>query len=191
MRKLIVLMLLTIGLFGQSISFKEVMHIKPNYKSIRYIVNNLDAIGNNKKNIMRLVYRVGKKYDLQNTLLAIVYKESHLGDYMFNVTSGDFGLAGINLRTFKRLHHITLGYWGNKKLASMLICENRMNLAAAINNLLGWRKIYKNNYNAIWGSYNGGFKPSAKYAESILNIDIAFRRYFRSHPTIDIYVKGR
>lgn len=193
MKKLILVLLLCVSVFGynHNRAYRRIMHLKPNYPVINRIVKNLDQIGNSKKNIMRLVYSVGKLYNLQNTLLAIVYKESHLGDYMFNTLTGDYGLAGINLRTFKRLHHIKLDYWGDKKLASMLICSNRMNLAAAVNNLLGWRKIYKYNYNAIWGSYNGGFKPSFKYAESILNINIAFRLYFKSHPTMAIYVKGK
>ena len=166
------------------------MHIKPNYKKITSIVNNLNHLQKAKQEIMRLTYSVGAKYNLGYTLLAIVYKESHLGDYMFNSVTGDYGLAGINLKTFKQLHKITLDYWGNKKLASMLIIENRMNLAAAVNNLLAWRKVYKNNYRAIWGSYNGGWRTNYKYTSSILNTIIAFKIYFRNHPEIALYVKG-
>ena len=170
--------------------YEKTMKVRPNNKAIKHILIDLERIGYDKKDIMEEAYSAGKSCDLSNTLLAIVYKESHLGDYMFNTVTGDYGLAGINLKTFKRLHKLNNTYWGDKKLASELIRDDSFNLAVAINNLKGWRLYYKNNYRAIWGSYNGGWRTNSKYTNSILNIIIAFKIYFKKHPEMGIYVKG-
>ena len=170
--------------------YEKTMCVRYNQKVIDRVLIDLERIGYSKKDIIRKVYQAAKPYNFENTLLAIVYKESHLGDYMFNTTTGDYGLCGINLKTFKKLHKINNTYWGDKKLASNLIRDDDLNIAVAINNLNGWRKHYKNNWRAIVGSYNGGWNMNAVYVKNIMSIIKAFKIYFKKHPEIAIYVKG-
>lgn len=131
-------------------------------------MNNIKHLDYRQREVLLYLYEKCYDYDLANTCVAISYKESRLGNYMFNDVTGDYGLLGINLKTFMNENKIKAGYWKDREVASRLITDNDFNVNASIANLEFWKKQYKNNWLKIWASYNGGYNPNYTYAKTIL-----------------------
>ena len=168
---------------------RQINSYKITYKEVRRVANNLEYLDSDQITILRKVYQKCKPYGLSNTCMAISYKESRLGVFLINEDSGDYGIMGINLNTFIRAKNLKVGYWGKKRWVSKLTVNNDINIKAAVDNLLYWKKIYHNNWRLIWGSYNGGWRPNVKYSKDILLIIKGMKLYFRKHRDIERYIK--
>lgn len=188
------LMLTTIASAKLPVSKKHydrIISITVKQKDINKIVKDLESIDSHKLKIMRRVYQLSEPHNLANSCLAILYKESHIGDYLINSISGDYGIMGINIKTYMNTYKLNGGYWYKAKLISKLTIDNDLNIAVAIHNLKYWKKYYGDNWRIIWGSYNGGWKPNYNYAKSILTIIKAYKIFFKKHPDVETYIKGR
>jgi len=194
MFKVFILVMLVVNSFGGSLSYnKKALHdvhkVIIDNNRVNKIVNDLEHLTVKQLNILVAVYEACKPHDLENTCIAISYKESKLGKYLFNTITGDYGVMAINLKTFINSKKTSLNYWGKKELASKLIVDNDLNISVAIDNLKYWMKITNNDWRVVWGSYNGGFRPSSIYASEILNIIKAFNIYFKKHNGIHNLIK--
>jgi len=169
---------------------KQTQEIRVNNKLLAETLDELENLTYEQINVLGQVYNAFKDYGLENTGIAICYRESRLGIYLFDETTGDYGIMGVNLKTFLKGEGVTLSYWERKALASRLIINNDLNIAISIKNLKYWKKVTNNNWKLIWGSYNGGWRPNARYAMEILTYIKAFQIYFAKHSDIAKTVKG-
>lgn len=185
---LIVIMIATV-LMGKPLpvnkkAYNRVMNAKVSYSIYNRTLKDLIHLNASQLANMRLLYQECKPFGLEQTCVAISYKESRLGKYMFNELTGDYGLLGINLKQFIRSKKLKLSYWGKKELASKLITDNRLNIRASISNLKEWQRHYGNNWKMVYASYNGGWCPSKPYAVSIISYMRAFRVFLNKHEYI-------
>lgn len=192
MIKLFILVIISVTISANMISIEKINrinNIQPSAKIIKHTLKELLYLEPSQIKLMRTVYQECKPYGLSNTCLAIAYKESKLGKYLFNNLTGDYGVMGINLKELVRTNNLKLNYWGKKELASKMIADTKMNIAAAITNLQGWQKQYKHNWRMIWGSYNGGYNPNVQYSLHILSYIKAFKIFLIRHKDIRNYIE--
>jgi len=190
MFKVFLLVVLVVNSFGGELPYSQkalhnVRMIVADNDRITEIVKDLDNLNYKQLSTLGDVFQTCKRYDLEYTCIAISYKESKLGKYLFNTLTGDYGIMGINLKTFVIGNKIKMNYWGKREMASKLIVNNDLNIALAVENLLYWKKVTNKDWLVIWGSYNGGWKPNVRYASEILNTIKAFKIYFKKHK--DVY----
>ena len=184
--RLVLIVLLSLPLATTSMARKY--HHKHHHKLVRYspklikkYLKQLERYDRNQLEFLRLAYRMGKKYNLGYTLMAVAMQESDAGKYMISVT-GDYGLCGINLKYYLINHKIHNTYYKRLEIATKLIRNDLLNIRSAIEELRYWIKRYGHNYIKVWGSYNGGTIPNYRYANKILNRIVALRRYIKKHP---------
>jgi len=183
MRKILMILLILVMLVGTlQASKKHKKHrIYYSHILINKYMKQLEGYDRNQLEFLRLAYRMGKKYDLSYTLMAIVMQESDAGKYMISVT-GDYGLCGINLKYYMIDHKIHNSYYKRLEIASKLIRDDELNIKAAIREMRHWLKKHRYSYIKAWGSYNGGTIPNYRYANKILNRIVAIKRYMKKHP---------
>jgi len=174
--KKVILFILMISPLFSSTNYNLIRHSKTYIKTI----NNIEHLDYRQRESLLYLYEKCYEYDLANTCVAIGYKESRLGKYMFNDVTGDYGLLGINLKTFMNTNNIKRSYWKEREVATRLITDNDFNVNASIANLMFWKKQYKNNWLKIWASYNGGYNPNYTYAKDILLYIKAFKELIRN-----------
>ena len=97
----------------------------------------------------------GQKHGLSYSLMAIAIKESSLGKYLVNVDTKDYGLYQAHLKTVIDRENVKDNSWNRNKFAT----KN------AIDELVYWQKIHKNDWSKVWSSYNGGWKYNSKAAK--------------------------
>jgi len=155
------------------------------YISHKLVKSYYKQIGNWSKNqwlVAAKLYNICYKYDMGYTCVAIGWQESHLGLYMVNDRTKDYGLMGINIYTYFQNHHLKNDYWYKQRIITKLIRNDDFNIEESINNLLGWRSMFNDNWIEIWAHYNGGnANPNYKYANRIVNFLYSFKRYIRNH----------
>ncbi|MGB1226951.1 MAG: transglycosylase SLT domain-containing protein [Poseidonibacter sp.] len=106
----------------------------------------------------------GKKYGLSYSLMAIAIKESSIGKYLVNVDSKDYGLYQANIKTVLSRQKARNTSWNRNKYAMRLISDFQFATKNAIAELNYWKKVHKNDWKKVWGSYNGGWKYNSKRA---------------------------
>ena len=114
----------------------------------------------------------GQKHGLSYSLMAIAIKESSLGKYLVNVDTKDYGLYQAHLKTVIDRENVQDNSWNRNKFAMKLISDFKFATKNAIDELVYWQKIHKNDWSKVWSSYNGGWKYNSKAARDYSN-DIA------------------
>ena len=174
MKKLMMIILLGLTLL-------QAHTVKLDFRLIRKDYNILKHLTRTQWEQAIRVYNACYKYDMGYTCVAIAWQESHLGVYLINERTQDYGLMGINIPTYLDNHNLRRNYWYIQKLKTELVRNDDLNIAEAINNLNGWRNQFGNNWIEIWAHYNGGnAHPNYRYAKDILNFIYAFKRYTTS-----------
>jgi len=183
MRKILMIMLILVMLVGTLQASKKYKKHRIYYSHIltNKYMKQLERYDRNQLEFLRLAYKMGKKYDLSYSLMAIVMQESDAGKYMISIT-GDYGLCGINLKYYMIDHKIHNSYYKRMEIATKLIRNDLLNIRTAIEELRYWIKRYGHNYIKVWGSYNGGTIPNYRYAFHILNRIVAIKRYMKKRP---------
>lgn len=108
-------------------------------------------------------------------LSAIAWKESSLGRNIRNPTDGGCGSYGLyaNLtRTVGKRYGISM----NSAKFNLLYKDGFSDMAV-VDELRYWKKIHHGNKLKMYGSYNGGFKGSKKYARDIQMRIIALKKF--------------
>ena len=114
----------------------------------------------------------GQKHGLSYSLMAIAIKESSLVKYLVNVDTKDYGLYQAHLKTVIDRENVQDNSWNRNKFAMKLISDFKFATKNAIDELVYWQKIHKNDWSKVWSSYNGGWKYNSKAARDYSN-DIA------------------
>jgi len=188
--KVILMLILATMLWGKlpynKNAYHRTMNVHTDNRIVSKTLKDLKHLNRPQKELLVKLYKACADFDMSNTCVAISYKESKLGKYLFNDVTGDYGVMGINLKTFQNSHDMKSSYWGDRELASRLIIGTDFNIAAAIENLRGWSKIYPKKWKLVWGSYNGGWKPNSQYATVILSYVKAFKTYIKNDKWISI-----
>ena len=196
-RLLIIILMLMVNASAHSYKLDRYMartsHVKVDIKEAYELKKAFSKLNRKQWRLLRKAYRQCETHGFGNTCMAIAYQESRIGRYMVIESTGDYGLLGINLKTYLADNNIKAGYYTKLHIITRLVRDDDFNIRVAIANLTQWSRVYKNKKNKwrlIWGSYNGGTFPNYIYAQHILNILSGFRLYFRTHPKMKLYVKG-
>ena len=97
--------------------------------------------------------------------MAIAIKESGLGKVMVNLDTKDFGLYHANIKTVMNRQNAKDTAWNRNMFATKLISDFQFATRNAIDELIYWQKIHKNDWSKVWSSYNGGWKYNSKEAK--------------------------
>ncbi len=123
---------------------------------------------------LKEIKKEGKKYGLSYSLMAIAIKESSIGKFLVNVDSKDYGLYQANIRSVISRHKAKNTSWNRNKYAMRLVTDFQFATKNAIAELNYWKKVHKNDWKKVWGSYNGGWKYNSKrarkYSQEIASI---------------------
>lgn len=156
------------------------MNIKIFFFILLFITNifatNFDFNKLSKKDIQTLkdIKKLGEKYGLSYSLMAIAIKESSLGKYLVNVDSMDYGLYQANINTVIDRYKAKNTSWNRNIYAMKLISDFNFATKTAIAELKYWKKVHNNDWKKVWSSYNSGWKYNTKRA----------RKYSRDIETI-------
>ena len=123
---------------------------------------------------LKEIKREGQEHGLSYSLMAIAIKESSLGKYLVNVDTKDYGLYQAHLKTVIDRENVKDNSWKRNKFEMKLISEFKFATKNAIDELVYWQKIHKNDWSKVWSSYNGGWKYNSKaardYSQEIASI---------------------
>ena len=109
---------------------------------------------------LTLAYSVGKPHSLQYTLMAIVERESFVGDHIIRVNSkdgkyGSYGISHINLETAMWVEGVKNQWQARAEISPRLIVDDLYSLNLSLRKLeananLGWTDMVR--------SYNGSVR---------------------------------
>lgn len=116
--------------------------------------------------MLREIKKMGKDSGLSYSLMAIAIKESKLGAYMINISSKDFGMYQANITTVLNRQNIRDTSWNRNVFASKLVFDFEFATQNAIEDLTFWKKVHKNDWHKVWGSYNAGYRYNSKKART-------------------------
>ena len=114
---------------------------------------------------LKEIKRAGQAHGLSYSLMAIAIKESGLGKVMVNLDTKDFGLYHANIKTVMNRQNAKDTAWNRNMFATKLISDFQFATRNAIDELIYWQKIHKNDWSKVWSSYNGGWKYNSKEAK--------------------------
>jgi len=166
--KITLIIILANTLFADVVSVKE-------YSII------LERMSYRQELVMEEIDDTCRPYDLSLTCVAISLKESQLGKWALNPTTGDYGVMHINLKTFMRDNKLKESYYNKLYYASLLTRDDNFNINAGIKNLLHWKKKHRGNWRKMVGSYNAGNTPNKQYAADVLNALRAYKYWKKKH----------
>ena len=84
---------------------------------------------------------------------------------MINLDSKDFGIYQANIKTVINRQNVKDTSWNRNMFATKLISDFQFATKNAIDELVYWQKIHKNDWSKVWSSYNGGWKYNSKEAK--------------------------
>lgn len=103
-------------------------------------------------------YHYGKKYNFGLTMAAIAWKESCAGLYRINFDDPSAGIYHAHLPgVIKRHYKAKNTAFRRNVVAEKLIRDTEFASKIALEELLYWQKIHKDNWKNIIKSYNKGF----------------------------------
>lgn len=141
MRRFLALIMLCCFAYANSDSCKNIQHFsKSQIQTIHY------------------AYHYGKKYNLGFTMAAIAWKESCAGLYRINFDDPSAGIYHAHLPgVIKRHYKAKNTAFRRNVVAEKLIRDPEFASKIALEELLYWKKIHKDNWKNIIKSYNKGF----------------------------------
>jgi hypothetical protein len=131
----------------------------------------LQAFTPSQVSVINLAIKLGKPYNLSNTLAGIVVVESSAGKYKVNPTTEDYGVSGINIKSVLSRMGVPDTYLNRSRYATYLVTEDRFAIRAALAELIYWRdsRNRKSWYRMV-GSYNQGhYLRNNTYAVKVAN----------------------
>jgi len=144
----------------------------------------IDSLTTEQYNNLIWIYQQGKKYDLELTLTAIAWKESHFGKYPINLSDPSGGLFHNLLGSVCCRLNLTPNQWNQSRILEKLISDKEFALQQAVAELLYWKSYWKvRNKRYLWkrmiSSYNGGHKGNIRYYKDIVKKIRYLKRYFK------------
>jgi len=158
MRKILILGVLAVSLFGQDLHKKYIKEWK-NLKPYQ-------------KDIAKMIYNHAKKDDLAWTATAIAWQESQFGRWQINVNSRnswDCGIFQNNTKSVAKHNDIPHNRYNKKEICTDLITNFRYAYLNFAKEITFWERVHKGRWSSVWSSYNGGWKGSSKYSNQIAN----------------------
>jgi len=172
MKKIILTVMLLLSIVsGRSLWDSSLIHA-----DIQWLNNNMDI---HKLNTLRELYNACLPYNMEYTCMAIAWQESFIGEVKINSKSGDYGLTGINLKTYINDNNLHLSYWGIQKLKTKLVVNDDFAIGVMIKLLRYWYKVRHGDWYKIWESYNAGFGYNPSYPKAIYNKIIALKIWLK------------
>lgn len=155
---------------------------------------NLQKFSKDQLDTIIYAYNYGKKHDFGYTMAAIAWKESCAGIYRINFSDPSAGiyhayLPGVIKRHYKKQDTP----FRRNAIAEKLIRDPEFASKIALEELLYWRKVRKNNWKEIIKSYNKGFswekskgrnKMAEAYYEDITLKVEELTKFFKANPKL-------
>lgn len=164
-----------------------------NEKLLNKYVKDLDNLNPSQLDIMFKSYKYGLEYGLEYILPAIAWKESNFGEFMLNLSDGEYGSFGpyhIRLDYSIKRNNIT-SKWLRDRHAEKLINDLEYSAREAIYLVNYWYENLKTKYKKqnidreMFSAYNGGFNYNnslaISYADDALLRVKALQLFFRKY----------
>lgn len=162
-------------------------------KLLSKYINDLEKLSTAQYDIMIKSYEIGLANGMDYILPAIAWKESNFGDYMLNLSDGQYGSFGpyhIRLDYSIKRNNIT-GKWERDRHAEKLISDTSYSALEAVELINYWIKHLKIENNKdklireLFSAYNAGYKYNdklaVKYGNDALIRVSALKIYFLKH----------
>ncbi|RDU68823.1 hypothetical protein CQA62_05400 [Helicobacter cholecystus] len=153
---------------------------------------NIQKFDKDQLQTIRYAYHYGKNHDLGYTMAAIAWKESCAGLYRINFDDPSAGIYHAYLpNVIKRHYKKQNTSFRRNMVAERLIRDLEFASQIALEELLYWKKIRKNNWKAMIKSYNKGFsweknrtrnQMAQNYYEDIAKKIEILQNYFEKNP---------
>lgn len=124
-----------------------------------------EKLSEQQKNTARDIYRLGKPYNLENTLVAIAWQESRLGLVPINLQDPSCGVMHINVKTYLGLHKLKDTPYNRNWYCNRLLSDLHLTISTAIEVLLWYKNYHRGNYSKMVKSYNAGFNTHLPQAD--------------------------
>lgn len=123
-------------------------------------------------------------FDMQWTMTAIAWRESHFGRNLVGRTTPDYGVFQINIVSFKRRYaeHLKVFPLSDESIIEILKNDYNLGFVAALAELEYWKSVRGDNWFEIWASYNGGHKMYKPYAKMIKQRIKVLKKFLRKNP---------
>lgn len=112
-------------------------------------------------------FEAGRGNDMSYSLAAIAWQESQGGKYMINLQDPSSGVFHITINNALSYIKWRDTPFNRNRVAQLLIDDFELSAEFAMINLQFWKDHHGNDWNKIWGSYNGGYRPNMEYASDI------------------------
>jgi hypothetical protein len=150
------------------------------------LVHELKNLSPEQQKVLEKTWELGKEFDLHYTLTAIAWQESSFGKYLVGRWSPDYGVFQININTYKRRFkkEIKGSNLSDEQVIKFLTHNYSLGFVAAVEELLFWKKVRKNDWKKVWASYNDG----TVIGEKGLNYS---RKLNKKIKALSVYMKGK
>ena len=124
------------------------------------LVKELESLNTNQLVVLHNTYEAGKAFDLQLTMTAIAWHESHFGEVPINISDPSCGVFHNLLSSVANRHNIRLNNYNKNILCMKLINNYEFAFSESLNELLFWKSVHRKR-SAKWSkmvmSYNAGY----------------------------------
>ena len=163
--------------------FIFVFVININAVDIKTLDKELDNLSLSQKEVLVKTWLKAKKFNLEFTMTAIAWHESHFGLYPINLSDPSFGVFHNLITSVARRHNVT-SKWSKSRLAEQLIQDYDFSFAESLSELKFWQGVHKNkpnNWSLTVKSYNAGYRHEngKQYLVQIKTKIKALKRFFK------------
>ena len=147
-------------------------------------IKELNNLSQQQFNIMLWVYKQGKQYNLEYTLMAIAWEESKFGKFKINLSDPSCGIFHNLLGSVANRLNLKPNSWNQSRICERLVEDNTFALNQAILELKLWDNYwkirgYKNTWRKMVSSYNGGTRGNKQNLQRIIERIKILRKYFK------------
>jgi len=146
----------------------------------------LQRLNPDQRIIMNKTFMKAKEFDLQLTMTAIAWHESHFGELAVNFYDPSCGVFHIYLPDINKRMHRKDNFWNRNKICTKLVQDYDFSFSQALGRLKFWENYWKSKgYSGpeVWRrmvmSYNGGtnYKNGKEYYKHIVSKIRALKLY--------------
>ncbi|MCK5536989.1 MAG: hypothetical protein KAI79_09190 [Bacteroidales bacterium] len=152
------------------------------------LYNELERLSVSQQRVLARTYNTAKQYNLEYTMTAMAWNESRFGLKMENKRTKDYGVFGINLKSFKsRFGHKLKGLNASDKAIKTALKESyELNFKSSLAEIRYWQKHRNGNWQLVVRSYNAGWNHSngKRYAKGIARHIRILKLFFKNNPEI-------
>ena len=152
------------------------------------LYNELERLSVSQQRVLARTYNTAKQYNLEYTMTAMAWNESRFGLKMENKRTKDYGVFGINLKSFKRrFGHKLEGLEVDDEAIKTALKESyELNFKSSLAEIRYWQKQRKGDWQLMVRSYNAGWnhENGKGYAKGIARHIRILKLFLKNNPQI-------